>query len=219
MSDRRWLRRLCLFYKIKEKQSPDYLLELITKVLTIRHSSRLTTVQRIHCRTNSFQDSFFPYCFNEWNKIDETIRKSTSLSFFKSSLLRFIRPSIRPIYNIHNPKGLKLLTRLRLGLSHLREHKFRHNFQDTINPLCFCDLEIEDTSHFLLHCHLFSIHITVFFDRLNTIYVGLTNLIPKELTRALLFGIDNLEPSINNLIIQETIAYILKTERFDDKLF
>ena len=30
---------------------------------------------------------------------------------------------------------LQLLTRLRLGLSHLREHKFKHNFQDTLNPI------------------------------------------------------------------------------------
>ena len=66
---------------------------------------------------------------------------------------------------------------------------------------------------------MFSVHRTVFFERLNTIYVGLTNPIPKELTRALLIGIGNLEPSINNLIIQETITYIVKTEHFDDKLF
>ena len=31
--------------------------------------------------------------------------------------------------------GIKLLTRLRVGLSHLREHKFTHNVQDIINPL------------------------------------------------------------------------------------
>ena len=31
--------------------------------------------------------------------------------------------------------------------SHLNEHKFRHNFQDCLNPLCSCSLEIEDTVH------------------------------------------------------------------------
>ena len=34
-----------------------------------------------------------------------------------------------------NPYGLKLLTRLRLGLSHMRYHKFRHNFLDCINTM------------------------------------------------------------------------------------
>ena len=36
---------------------------------------------------------------------------------------------------------IKYLTRLRLGLSHLNGHKFRHNFQDCLNPLCPCSLE------------------------------------------------------------------------------
>ena len=31
---------------------------------------------------------------------------------------------------------IKLLTRPRIDLSHLREHNLRHNFQDTIIPLC-----------------------------------------------------------------------------------
>ena len=51
---------------------------------------------------------------------------------------------------------LKLQQRLRLGLSNLRYHKFRHNFQVSvgINPICDCGLEIEITTHFLLHCRL-----------------------------------------------------------------
>ena len=71
------------------------------------------------------------------------------------SLLKFVRPVKNIIFDINNPYGLKLLTRLRLGLSHLRYHKFRHNVQACINPLCACDLEIETTNRFLLHCPLF----------------------------------------------------------------
>ena len=40
-----------------------------------------------------------------------------------------------PVYNIKNYNGLKLLPRLRLGLSHLNAHRFNHNFQNCINPL------------------------------------------------------------------------------------
>ena len=57
---------------------------------------------------------------------------------------------------IFDPIGLKFLTRLGFGFSQLNEHRFRHNFQDCMNPLCSCSLEIEDTSHYLLHCHHFS---------------------------------------------------------------
>ena len=31
-------------------------------------------------------------------------------------------------YNYFNNKGIKNITRLRLGLSHLRDHKFKHGF-------------------------------------------------------------------------------------------
>ena len=45
-------------------------------------------------------------------------------------------------------KVLNLL--LRLELSHLREHKFKHSFQDTINLLCNSGLHKESTEHFPL---------------------------------------------------------------------
>ena len=44
------------------------------------------------------------------------------------------------------------LARLRLGLSHLRYHKFKHNFLETINPLCICGSDFETTLHFFLYC-------------------------------------------------------------------
>ena len=36
--------------------------------------------------------------------------------------------------------------RLRVELSHLSEHKFRHNFQDSIGPFCNCGRHIETKS-------------------------------------------------------------------------
>ena len=40
------------------------------------------------------------------------------------------------MYIMPSAKGIKLLTRLRVGFSHLKEHKFQRNFVDAINPLC-----------------------------------------------------------------------------------
>ena len=40
----------------------------------------------------------------------------------------------------------------RYRFSHLSEHKFRHNFADSLNPLCFSSLESALTLHFFLHC-------------------------------------------------------------------
>ena len=67
-------------------------------------------------------------------------------------MLKFIRPKPNKISSTQNFEELKLLTRMRLGLSHLAEHKFSRNFQDYLNPVCSCGHEIETTSYFLLHC-------------------------------------------------------------------
>ena len=77
-------------------------------------------------------------------------------ALFRKHLLSFIRHETNNIFNVHNAKGVKLLTRLRVGVSHLKEHKFRHNFEDTINSLCSCGNFVESTAHFFLHCTHFS---------------------------------------------------------------
>ena len=70
-----------------------------------------------------------------------------SFSIFKKNILQFIQPFLNSIFNCHHPKGVKLLTRLRLGLSHLRDHKFKYSFQDLLNPICNCGTDVETTTH------------------------------------------------------------------------
>ena len=119
--------------------------------------TRNNSIHTFSCRTDCFKYSFFPSTLNDWFNLDLNIRNSDSNSIFKSKL-SFICPVQTNIYNIFDPKGLTFLTRLRLGLSHLNEHRFWHNFQYFLNPLCSCSLKIEDTSHYLLHCHHFLHH-------------------------------------------------------------
>ena len=75
----------------------------------------------------------------------------------KKNLLKFIKPSPNSVFNCYNCKGIKYFTRLRLGLSHLREHKFKHSFQNTLNPFCSRSLDVETNTHFLLYCPLVSV--------------------------------------------------------------
>ena len=67
-----------------------------------------------------------------------------------------------------------LIKYARVGFSHLKEHKFRHNFQDTINPFCDCSTNsIDTTEHYLLQC---SNHLTQrsrLFDDLNKAFTSL----------------------------------------------
>ena len=88
----------------------------------------------------------------ERNKIDVNIRNSISCKVFKRLSLEFVRPEPNQVFNIHSSEGRKFLTRIRLGLSLLADHKLRHNFQDCVNPICSCVQEIETSVHFLLHC-------------------------------------------------------------------
>ena len=85
------------------------------------------------------------------------ITNTKSHNSFKNSLLSFTRTLHFDSLGIYNLVGLQLQTRLRLGLSHLNEHKFKHNFRDFLNALCACNLGPETTFHYLLRCHLFQI--------------------------------------------------------------
>ena len=91
-----------------------------------------------YIRTKQFKSIFFPSCIFNLNQLNLDMKNYSSLEIFKRALLKFIRPKAANVYKIHHPRGLKLLTGLRLGLSHLREHKFRHNFNDTIDPVRLC---------------------------------------------------------------------------------
>ena len=137
LKSRRWLRMLCCMYKIINLVIPKYLTNLIPK-REIGYKIRNRNKSFFHCRTESFKNSFFPYTIHAWYSLDLSIINSNLLEVFKSKLLAFIQPVQRSIYNVFNPQGLKFLTRLRLGLSHLKEHRFRDNFKNCINPLCSC---------------------------------------------------------------------------------
>ena len=88
---------------------------------------------------NLFFRIFFPWTVIEWNDLDLNIRNSETFSAFKKSILKFIRPFSNWIFNCDSLNGIKLITRIRFGLSHLREHKFRQNFPDTLNSICHRD--------------------------------------------------------------------------------
>ena len=94
------------------------------------------------------------------------IRKSESLEIFKKRILMFRRPKLNTINNIHNPLGIKHLTRLRIYLSHIKEHKFRHNFQDSIDSICNCGNSVETTINYFLHCANFSLERQTHFDNI-----------------------------------------------------
>ena len=141
---------------------------------------------------NIFETLFFPFAVIEWSKLDNNIRNSESVSAFKKQILKFIRPSPNSTFNEHNPHGMKLLTRLRLGLSHLREQKCRHNFQDSPDPFCNCSRHIETTIHFFLHCSNYSNQRKTLFEKIINIKSSLLNQNDSVIVETLLLGSNGL---------------------------
>ena len=149
----------------------------------VRQSQRHpNTFNSFSCRTEYFKNSFFPCIIGEWNKLNPEIRRSGSYNIFRKSILNFIRPSASKVYNINDAIGIKLITRLRLDFSHLREHKFKHNFRDTLNPLCSCSIEVESTSHYFLRCHFFDALRATLMNDLRNIDSDLPTLRDENLT-------------------------------------
>ena len=159
-----------------------------------------------------------PQTIKEWNKLDNSICQAPSYSAFRKALLDFIRPTANSTFGT-NVSGLKLLTRLRVGFSHLREHKFKHNFQDTLNPLYSCSLEAEDTYHFFMRCQSFSNQRNVLFDDLNSINSEILKMSENEIVQVLLFGKKSFSKDMNFRIITSSIRFIKDSKRFDEKLY
>ena len=108
LRDRRWCRKLCIFYKVLENENPKCLI--------------LENLRIFRFLKEIFLSSF---------------------------------DHLQTVYNSHNPGRICLITRLRLGLSHLKEHKFKNGFRETLNPLCSCGNDVDSTEHFLLQCPQF----------------------------------------------------------------
>ena len=110
------------------------------------------------------------------------------MNAFKKEPLEFIRPEPNSTYNIHDTKGLKLLSRLWLGLSHLGDHKFRHKFQGCVSPVCCCNHEIETTTHFVLHCPNHHCARKTLFHKINQVSETTSRQSDPTITKILLFG-------------------------------
>ena len=162
--------------------------------------------------------TFLPTTIKEWNNLDPQIRKSKSISIFKTSILKFIRPKPNDVYYCHNPKVIKLLTRLRLGLSHLRKHKFKHNFQDCLNPLCLCGNEIETSTHYLHHCPAYTNEGLTLLNKIKSINCSILESSDAAVTKFLLFGDNTLSNSSNTIILNSAIECIISAQRFEGSI-
>ena len=131
----------------------------------------------------------------------EQIRFEYSLFSFLQTFQK-LNPKIyktSPQQYFNDPKslGLTYLTRLRVGLSHLREHKFRHNFWVSLNPICYCDNAVETTKCYLLYCSNFKNERHFQLQNVRTVNPNLISMNENALNHVLLYGDNTLTDNTN----------------------
>ena len=199
LSERRVYRRFCLFYKIKHNLTPGYLREHIM----------------LNGRTIRFNNSFFPFCEQNWYNLDEEIRNSPSINIFKNRFLNKIRPKRKSFFDIHDKYGVSLIFKLRVDFSDLREHRFRHRFLNCPSPLCRCAIEDETTVHFLLRCPNYASLRTSLISSISSIVQNDFSALPDDyVARIAIFGSSVFNNVTNKLILESTINFLKKKNDF-----
>ena len=122
------------FHKYKN-EIPQYLFKLIP----VRGCKYFTESMHAKCsflknKTCLFKNIFLLVSHTQQNILDLNIWNSSSLIFLETVSLN-LSHYLLIVFFSHNHKAIKFITRLRLVLSYLREHLFKHNFQDLVNPI------------------------------------------------------------------------------------
>ena len=138
----------------------------MTYVIPSFQASKLPRFQAPFSRTERYDNSFFPYCINNWNKLEDSVKSLPSLTCFKNHLNKFIRPKGNSFFGIRDKFGINLLTKIRVEFSDLRDHRYNHNFNCEI-PTCSCGVEDETSVHYFLCCPRYLAQRTILLSKIS----------------------------------------------------
>ena len=159
--------------------TPSYLVDHLPEHRSNNISLRKNVIRRPFSRTDRYDNSFFPFCINNWNNLDDSIKSSTSLNQFKTNLNKFVRPKGNTFYATRDSVGIKLLTKIRVNVSDLRDHRYNHNF-NCENPICSCGLDDETTVHFFLCCPCYNGLRTTYLSKISRIIGSDISVLPND---------------------------------------
>ena len=209
-------RNPCGFYKILKGQCPMCIFNIIPKLTKPYSTRNANNIPHFKVKPSFLKNTFSPSVIIEWYKVDPEVQNAPSLHIFKKYIyiLKFIRPTAKNIFGCHNLKVVKYLTRF----SHLCEHKFKNNFQDTLNLLCTCGCNVENTYHFLLHCPNFLPEKITLLNKITNIDRNILNQADAIITKTLLFGNSKYSNEANLQILNAITDFILTSKRFYEPL-
>ena len=171
LADRRWSRKIFLLHKIVNGLLASYLQSYLNHYNEGEYQTRSACQNKMRTlsgRTKAFISSFYPYSIKECCALSEQNRIIVSVKKFKKIILSFSRPKENSVFELHDTKGLRLLTCLKLNFSYINKHEFRHGLKDTIDPMCKDGLRTETTLRFLMGYRLYS---TIKRELLDDIYI------------------------------------------------
>ena len=193
-------------HKIVNGDAPSYLTEVLPQKVADNTDYVLRNrdnILQFRTRTEKFRKSFFPDCIRLWNNLDDNIKHLDDLTLFKNALPNVSTKS-QMLFNYGERKLNIIHAQLRLQCSNLKAHLVSLHVDN--DPRCHCNLDIEDNSHFLIHCPLSNIQR----QRLQDIVQQFSRF---ELD-VLLFGDDSLQLNENMIIFSAVHAYPKDSGRF-----
>ena len=105
----------------------------------------------------------------------------------------------------------KWLNFLQSVVSTLRSYKFKHSFQDLLNPLCTCGLHEKSESHFPLYCPSFTAERSAFLSKIREFDGDLLNYIDSVIMHTSLLGKKSFNKITNALVrMQHLISFYLR---------
>ncbi len=217
LETRRKYNSLIMMHKMSHHMTPPYLYNLLPIRQGRHHQTRYEdTYIPIRARTERYNKSLIPATIRRWNILNTNIRTLPTISRFKISLQRYMF-STRPAH-LGRVKGKASIahTRLRLGLSPLKQQLYSHGIIES--PTCNrCNTgENETVIHYLLRCPTYMVHREELLSSLRPVVGGLnininnTNLV----TDLLLNGSSNLSTYDNTMLFNMVQTYITNTKRF-----
>ena len=131
LSDRRMGRRILQIHKILSNSTPCYLNDkLPPKCRALFSGKTRNTFRQIICKSNRYMIVFSLMQFLPGSSLLNTLRFHL-LIFLKIILILFSSNGQKYFWYTRHC-GLRYLFQLRVSLSPLKSHKFRHNFADTL---------------------------------------------------------------------------------------
>ena len=205
---------MTIFYKINNGLAPTYLSEHIPQRNGITFNLRNRVDSTPFIRTDRYDNSFYPYTIKAWKKLENEAKLKPSVQSFKKHLNDFILPPGHSLYGVRDKYGIKLLTKIRVTFSDLRDHRFNHNFSCE-NPLCSCGMEDESSEHFFLHCPLHLAQRSTLLSKMSAIISSDVTVFPEEhLHHILIYGSNVYNSVSNRFILTKTITFIRNSGRF-----